>query len=339
MKVINYPCNKTIKLPKVLSAFKDKRICIFDIETTGLNRHNDKVILIGYFSIINGKETEIKQIFAEHPNEEKTLLNYFVNEVLNFDIFITFNGQSFDIPFLQTRLNHHNIEFNLFRLDHIDLFRYVKAYKYHLNLDNLKLKTIEKFLGIIRDDTITGKESVALYTYFVNTQCKKSLEKILLHNFEDILHLGGVLEILNYLPLHEQEFATIRHKISCHNTSVLFTYKLRDIKIVENKLFITGTTNTSSRQDIIYHDFMYQFKWSPQKGNFDIEYIVNRHDLTSEKFFYAIDLKDFRFIDSLDSNKIINDNLILATSQEYNFDLLSLLINSTINHVCGNISA
>lgn len=166
----------------------------FDIETTGLSAKFCKVILIGI--VYNeGNQTIIKQFFALNEDEEKELLLAFINEISSFNKHITFNGFTFDIPFLNSKFKKHNIDFCLNKDDDMDILRIVKPYKEKLCLLDCKLKTIEKYLGIDRNDTISGKESVELYKEFENSQDETLKNKILLHNYEDIYYLSKMLKI------------------------------------------------------------------------------------------------------------------------------------------------
>lgn len=186
MEIITNRCDDFIDIPK--SHF------VFDIETTGLSPKFCKVILIGIAYNENNK-TIIKQFFALNENEEKDLLLAFVNNISSFEKHITFNGFTFDIPFLNSKFKKHNIDFCLNKDDDMDILRIVKPYKEKLCLLDCKLKTIEKYLGINRNDTISGKESVELYKEFENSQDETLKNKILLHNYEDIYYLSKMLKI------------------------------------------------------------------------------------------------------------------------------------------------
>lgn len=186
MEIITNRCDDFIAIPK--SHF------VFDIETTGLSPKFCKVILIGIAYNENNK-TIIKQFFALNENEEKDLLLAFVNNISSFEKHITFNGFTFDIPFLNSKFKKHNIDFCLNKDDDMDILRIVKPYKEKLCLLDCKLKTIEKYLGINRNDTISGKESVELYKEFENSQDETLKNKILLHNYEDIYYLSKMLKI------------------------------------------------------------------------------------------------------------------------------------------------
>lgn len=174
---------------------------VFDIETTGLSPKFCKVILIGIVYNENNK-TIIKQFFALNEDEEKELLHEFINEIKHFSKHITFNGFTFDIPFLNSRFQKHNIDFTLDKFDDLDILRLVKPYKEKLSLYDCKLKTIEKYIGINRNDEISGKESVEMYNEFVSSQNKNLKDKILLHNYEDIYYLAHLIKIQDILEEH-----------------------------------------------------------------------------------------------------------------------------------------
>ncbi|WP_195940576.1 ribonuclease H-like domain-containing protein [Romboutsia sp. 1001713B170131_170501_G6] len=171
---------------------------VFDIETTGLSPKFCKVILIGVLFNKNNK-TIIKQYFAQTEDDEKDLLLAFINDINAFDTHITFNGLAFDIPFLNSRFNKYNINFELNKNDDIDILNIVRPFKDLLSLSDCKLKTIEKYIGISREDTISGKESVKLYKEFVSSKSNDLKNKILLHNYEDIYYLGYLYKIKDLL--------------------------------------------------------------------------------------------------------------------------------------------
>ena len=171
---------------------------VFDIETTGLSPKFCKVILIGILFNKDNK-TIIKQYFAQTEDDEKDLLLAFINDISTFDTHITFNGLAFDIPFLNSRFNKYNIDFELNKNDDIDILNIVRPFKGLLSLSDCKLKTIEKYIGISREDTISGKESVKLYKEFVSSKSDDLKIKILLHNYEDIYYLGYLYKIKDIL--------------------------------------------------------------------------------------------------------------------------------------------
>lgn len=178
-------------------------ILVFDIETTGLHHKNAQVILIGYLYHKNN-QLYIEQLFAETPSEEKEILITFKEIVENYPYLLSYNGNTFDIPFLRSRFKHHGINCPLDKSMNIDLLKVARQLSNELSLENYKLKTVEEFLGIYREDTISGKDSVDLYFSYVERPSEELKETILLHNFEDILYLGKVVDLLYYQHNEDQ---------------------------------------------------------------------------------------------------------------------------------------
>ena len=208
---------------------------VFDIETTGLNSKYCKVILIGILFNKDNK-TIIKQFFANSEDDEKELLLNFINFIKHYKNHITFNGLTFDIPFLNSRLKKHNINFSLSKNDDIDILKVIRPFKENLSLSDCKLKTIEKYLGIYREDTISGKESVDLYKEYCATKDNSLKEKILLHNYEDIYYLGKIFKIKDILKEKLNILSIITDKI--HLDLVPISYKIsKNILSIKYNLF------------------------------------------------------------------------------------------------------
>jgi len=171
-----------------------------DIETTGLSPTYTEVILVG---LIYNKNSVwyITQLFCEHRNEEKELLLALMDYIQPNHLLVTYNGHAFDLPYLNKRYAIHNIDFSFSMIKHFDLYRVVRASKKALNLESYKLKAIEEFLGIFRDDQISGKESVELYEQYEQNPNKDLRHTILLHNYDDIKFMIPTMDILNHIPL------------------------------------------------------------------------------------------------------------------------------------------
>ena len=120
---------------------------VFDIETTGLSPKFCKVILIGIVYNKNN-QTIIKQFFASNDDEEKELLLAFIDEIKSFDKHITFNGFTFDIPFLNSRFEKNKIDFSLNK--EMILFAEKKVLNFIMNLKIRKIKNLKiKYYFII----------------------------------------------------------------------------------------------------------------------------------------------------------------------------------------------
>jgi uncharacterized protein len=247
MQIITKTLDNLINIPK--------NHYVFDIETTGLSPKYSKVILIGILYTSDNK-TIIKQYFASSEEKEKDLLLNFIKDIKNFDSHITFNGISFDIPFLNSRFEKHNIDYFIDKTKDIDILRLIKPYKEKLSLSDCKLKTIEKYLGIEREDTISGKESVKLYKEFTLTQDEFLKEKILLHNYEDIYYLGEIFKIKDILDEKLDYINIVIDKI--HYKILLSRYKISksilNVSFVSNSNFNLNINLFSENYSILSND-------------------------------------------------------------------------------------
>jgi len=167
-------------------------IIYFDIETTGFDLSNDKIIMISYGKFCNERFV-IKQFFADSLYDEKELLELFLEDIQNDNTWCSYNGIAFDEPFIRRRMSLNKICLSLPE-EHVDLYRLIRPYYKNLGLERCNLKTVEKFLGINRKDRIDGGLSVDLYNEYLNTNDVDIKNIIMLHNYEDVLNLPSIHE-------------------------------------------------------------------------------------------------------------------------------------------------
>lgn len=179
-----------------------------DIETTGLKRNSDYAWVIGA-AIVKDDKIESKQIFIKSKDDEKeSLLN--LNELLkNKQRIVTFNGNIFDIPFLNERANTYGISLN-FPQDKYDLYELIRKHNKFLMIKRINLKTAEKFMRIERNDPLAGKETLTLYKTYVETGYDYLKKSLLNHNYYDIKNLPPLMNvnavIKNYNTLYDTRF-------------------------------------------------------------------------------------------------------------------------------------
>src|SRR5699024_11900087 len=79
----------------------EKNVCFFDIETTGFNRNKEIIYLIGilYYDK-KDKNWNIIQLFADELKDEIEVLEKAYRILSTFDLIINYNGNTFDIPFM-----------------------------------------------------------------------------------------------------------------------------------------------------------------------------------------------------------------------------------------------
>lgn len=184
----------------------------FDIETTGFSRTACFCYLIGAAYRDNDSNTiTIIQWLAESDTDEPALLSEFAKLTASFSLLTHFNGDSFDIPFLQKRAAIHNIELHLDNLRSIDLYKHAKGLKSLLRLESYNQKSVEHFLGIHREDKYSGGELIKVYKDYVKNvhtpiEHNEAERLLLLHNFDDICGLLKVSSILSYNNIINKRF-------------------------------------------------------------------------------------------------------------------------------------
>ena len=87
------------------------------------------------------------------------------------------------------------------RMDTADIYRMVRPYKELLGLERLNQKTIEQFLGLRRKDRYDGGQLIWIYRAYRDGRSedpKGDLEKLLLHNYEDVLGMLSLTMLTAY---------------------------------------------------------------------------------------------------------------------------------------------
>ncbi len=105
--------------------FKKENWLLFDIETTGFDRKRTQVVLIGMIYRKKG-EIILKQIFSERTADEPLLLTEFLRDLRDKEILISYNGDRFDIPYLNARYKENQIYYSIPLYKSFDIFLYFK---------------------------------------------------------------------------------------------------------------------------------------------------------------------------------------------------------------------
>jgi len=274
--------------------YSDLKLGVLDIETTGLNPEKDKIIIGGLLIPISGGIRAI-QFFSESPEEESLLLNEYITELNKLDVLISYNGDNFDLPFINKRCKINGICCQGFNDNHtynnflfhqnFDLYRILDRYStLRKLLPNLKQKTVETFMGLWSDrtDEISGAESVELYYKYLRTKNPSIRETIMLHNMDDILQLSRLLKILGKLDLHKIMFHT-GFIVSNKNKKIY----IKKIEFKKNFIQVTGL-NLNIDMDYIHYGFSHEINLSQEYGNFYLNIFYKK-----AKDSYYINIDDF----------------------------------------------
>ena len=191
-------------------------IMFFDIETTGLSAWKSGLYLIGILTYDDG--WKLIQYFCEDVADEVTVLENFFTLLSSKKVLISFNGDGFDIPFLTHMTEQYGLPYSFDNVESFDILKKIRPLKKLLGLDNMKLKTCEKFLGIYREDRFSGGDLINVYFQWQEDRSQDKLDCLLLHNCEDIENMPNVLPILSYLYALSGSFSLESQEVVKHPT-------------------------------------------------------------------------------------------------------------------------
>lgn len=182
--------------PQMLNtcSFTDIEDFIFmDIETLGLK--NQPIILLGEASISSDKIT-VNQYLLKDLNDEPAVLAAHLDSMNDNRVYVTFNGRSFDVPYIKDRLNYFQIDHKLDH-HHLDLLHFSRRF-YGNHLPNCQLTTIEEhLLGMERMEDVPGSLVPDFYKTYLETDNIGPLIPIIEHNRDDIISLARIISRMN----------------------------------------------------------------------------------------------------------------------------------------------
>jgi len=164
-------------------------VIFLDIETTGLV--NSPLFLIGTMVWETGG-LEMRQYLARNYAEEAAVISFFAEACAPKKLLITFNGKSFDLPFIRTRAITSGIPFNV-ELAHFDLLHECRRIWKNV-MPDCKLQTLEKRVcNRLRYNDIPGDMIPEAYHDYVRTENAWLIVEVLKHNMLDIVTMADIM--------------------------------------------------------------------------------------------------------------------------------------------------
>ncbi|MEP7029235.1 MAG: ribonuclease H-like domain-containing protein [Candidatus Eisenbacteria bacterium] len=192
-----YPAklSQRLRLHDELDAFAERgaaNTAFFDLETCGLS--NAPVFLAGTMHW-NGTDYVVRQYFARDYAEEAALVDELARHLAGFETIVTYNGKSYDVPFLADRAALHKVPFTRPGC-HVDLVHHARR-RWAGVLPNCRLVTIEQHVCRRRRvGDVPGSEIPDLYHDFVKYGAAHRMIPVFHHNLLDVITMDEILRAL-----------------------------------------------------------------------------------------------------------------------------------------------
>ena len=183
-----------LALDPALSTIDPLRMLYLDTETTGLSSGAGTVpFLIGmaWFDPAAGALV-VEQLLLRQLGEETPMLARFTERIARASAVVTYNGKSFDMPLLRSRLVLSRMP-ALLPLPHLDLVHIARRLHRH-RVRELTLGNVEaQVLGFVRTADISGGEVCSRYSHFLRTGDASALVAVIDHNEWDVVAMAALV--------------------------------------------------------------------------------------------------------------------------------------------------
>lgn len=180
----------------------DSDFLFLDLETMGLFA-GQPLVVAGLARLKPDNTIIVEQYVVRDFPDELALLAEVNRQVGSHRVMVTYNGKSFDLPFLTGRSAYYGIKLKPPGV-HFDLLHFCRR-AYRGELEGCSLRSIEQtVLGISRETDLPGELVPEFYYEYLRTGNAGFLKPIVDHNRQDVISLVNVLSGLTELWTERQ---------------------------------------------------------------------------------------------------------------------------------------
>ena len=169
-----------------------------DLETTGLGLGAGSLPVVVGLGAITAGAWRLEQLFLRQPGEERPILQHLLARCRAASAWVSYNGKSFDLPFIRARLAMHRLP-PLPERPHFDLLHAARRL-FPGQRGALRLVDLERaVLGLARHGDIPGAAVPALYARYLreaSPAAAAALAPVFAHNGDDIRGLAALAGVM-----------------------------------------------------------------------------------------------------------------------------------------------
>lgn len=182
--------------PSVLGAatlHEPEDFVFLDIETLGL--FSRPIILFGIGVIEHGHLIVFQYLLRDIAEEEAALVATLDHLSADRSALVTFNGKSFDFPYMADRLAYYGLGCPA-KIPHFDVLHFSRR-RWKGQLPSLRLAALEReILNISREDDVPGQMVPEFYEKYLRSGNPGPLIPIVEHNRQDVVSLARLFSYL-----------------------------------------------------------------------------------------------------------------------------------------------
>ncbi|MBE0696214.1 MAG: ribonuclease H-like domain-containing protein [Anaerolineaceae bacterium] len=170
-----------------------KNLVFLDTETSGLAGGTGTYAFLVGIGYRTADGFELVQFFMRDPSEESALLAALDQWLSRFDVVVTFNGKSYDVPLLNTRYQINGLTPPFGSYEHVDVLQIARKL-WRDRLPSRALGELEKEIVRFRrtNDEVPGWMIPQLYFDYLRSGDARPLAGVFYHNAIDILTLAAL---------------------------------------------------------------------------------------------------------------------------------------------------
>ena len=203
------------------------KVLYLDTETSGLAGGTGTYVFLVGLGYYTAEGFQVNQVFLKDPSEEPAFLETLSELLAGYDVIVTYNGKTFDVPLLKTRymLGRQQDPFGSF--GHVDLLHLSRRI-WKERLERRALSDLEHhILQFQRSvDEVPGWMIPQIYFDYLKSGDARPLEGVIYHNTMDVLSMAALFtltanllkEPAQYCSEPEDLYSIARIKYKIHDT-------------------------------------------------------------------------------------------------------------------------